>query len=119
MANSVQCLQSPRKMEEFLASGAMIPFLGTISGIARVALGILETLGGLIGAFISIPSALSPGSDREDKVMFCVSTECFVTGLKNIVFGAIDSIPLVGSIFEFGVMRWDMRGMDAIDTHDP
>lgn len=94
LENNVNLERRLVDVEYALSKGAAIPVLGVIPATMKMALGAIQTIGGLLGMIVSAPFAPLSKTGRE----ICRrSASHFANGLANITSGALEAIPIVGS----------------------
>jgi hypothetical protein len=71
---------------------ARIPILGTVTGVAKIAMGTLQTLAGVGGTVVGGIARIF-GNKR----MLPYSLDQLKNGLGNVVAGSVEAIPLVGT----------------------
>ena len=102
------------KGERFLSCISSIPFVGMVSGIAKITLGITQTIMGLaILAFATIAKLFI--KNETQKILKEFGLMHVVHGLSNGVAGIVESLPVVGS-FIFS-MRMHNGGKSAIQAY--
>jgi len=107
MLNRTGFEKSVVKLEHLLSAAAVVPVLGSIAGAAKVILGTIQTIGALLAMVCSSFPALCSKCGRE---VFCMGGSHFVNGLGNIVAGALEAVPLVGSAVFMGTkLRRDAK----------
>ena len=75
------CLETERTLSKV----AMVPMVGTVAGLAKVLMGVAQSIVGLAGRIFTPKSELNAYFMAHAK-----------HGLGNIVAGAVEAIPLVG-----------------------
>lgn len=93
MTNGINLERTVAKMESTLSQAAIVPLFGAIAGAGKVLLGIIQTIGGLLGMIFSSPFLYT----KMGKEVFCRAGSHFVNGLANIFAGTLEAIPVVGT----------------------
>jgi hypothetical protein len=97
MSNNVSLVGLERNitnLEFNLSVAGIIPVLGAIPGITKVAFGIVQTLGALLVMILSLPFCWS----ESGRAVTRRAVSHIVNGVGNIVAGALESIPIVGTV---------------------
>lgn len=93
------CLErAVAKVESTLSHAAIIPILGSLPALGKIILGIIQTIGGLLGMLFS--SALI--CTKVGREVFCRSGSHFANGIANILAGIFEAVPIAGSVINCG-----------------
>lgn len=86
------------RAETELSTLAVLPIVGTIAGVVKMLIGVIQTVGGILAM------VASPLCGRKNfKDVLSRGFSHLVNGPANIVTAAIEAIPLIGSVA--GVLR--------------
>lgn len=95
--------------ERLLSYGAVIPVLGAIAGAFKMILGTIQVVGGILGMIVSAPFVWR----GEGRHVFSRAGSHTINGLANVVAGALEAIPLVGSVIAGVRIYRSVNGSDS------
>lgn len=93
----IQLEKNVAEVEGVLSGLAIIPIVGTLAGALKMILGTIQTVGGVLGMVVSAPFAWN----KTGRQVFLRSASHCINGLANIVAGALEAIPGVGTAIGF------------------
>lgn len=109
MIGRIQIDRTFATVEMKLSYAAAIPVVGTFAGAAKMILGTIQAVGGLLAMVASAPFAWTD----KGRHVFLMGVTHSINGIANVAAGAFEAIPLVGSVI--GVFRY-IRGASGSDA---
>lgn len=100
--DSLEFKRELSQLEFYLSMGAAIPVLGTIAGNIKIALGIIQTIGGILALVFSLFFICNENGGS----IFRNGFSHTVNGMANIAAGSLESIPFVGTAILFLRVGW-------------
>lgn len=89
--------QGIAQIERKLSGAALIPIVGTVTGVCKMLLGIIQMIGGLLAMVCSLPFLIT----ENGRSVFKRGFSHLCNGLGNVGAGLIEAIPIVGSLVSY------------------